>query len=283
MRRIRLNTVVGSPGLRKAFSSAKKLTRDIIRQKIIDKAAILNTDGYVAEIKDNLIQTVSEEDFIADLANGNGNELSSKFKALYSSSALCVNFFGYFTRHLSKFELLGEGNFKVGKFEAKLPTGLKGTAPNLDFFLENQTSIIGVESKFLEILSPKQPRFSSSYSDIFLNTLHLGLSEIMNHYRSDNSKTYLDTSQLIKHSIGLIRRKGDKNANLIYLYWEPINANEFYEYSQHKKELVDFADRMKAISSISFYYFTYVDFYTLFANNNLFTEHLTNFKNRYTL
>jgi hypothetical protein len=285
MGKINLKTVEESPGLKKVFSNRMKLTRKIIRQQIIDKSVTVNKDGYVAEVKDNLISTVLLEDFIDDLTNGNGNELKSKFKALYSSSALCVNYFGFFTRHLNKFVLLGESNFGVGKFEVKLPTGLKGTAPNLDFVLKNDSSIIGIESKFLELLTPKKPIFSLSYSDSFLNTVDKGLSKIVNHYRTNNGKTYCDTAQLIKHSIGLLKekKKGDKSAKLIYLYWEPINANEYYEYSQHKMELADFADRMKAISGLSFHYFTYFEFYTLFTNDSLFKQHLTNFKNRYLL
>jgi hypothetical protein len=156
-----------------------KLTRQTIRQKIIDKSLGVNKDGYVAEIQNNLISTVFVEDFIVDLSKGDGNELKSKFRALYSSSALCVNFFGFFTRHLDKFVVLGGSNFAVGKFEAKLPTGLKGTSPNLDFLLENDSSIIGIESKFLELLTPKQPKFPSSYSDSFLDTLDTALSKLL--------------------------------------------------------------------------------------------------------
>lgn len=279
---MKLDTIQKNPDLEKVFSNRSNLAREIIRQQIIGKSGIVSKNGYVAEIEDNLIPTVSKEDFIADLANANGNELESKFKALYSSSALCVNFFGYFKRHLDKLVLLGEGNFKVGRFEEKLSTGLKGTAPNLDFFLESDTSIIVFESKFLELLTPKQPKFSSSYSDSFLNALHPGLSQIVHHYRANSAKAYLDTAQLIKHSIGLLKKNDEKKrTKLIYLYWQPTNAHEFYEYSQHEKELVDFSKRMKAIPGLSFHYFTYRDFHTLFANISFFREHLTNFKNRY--
>src|ERR1044072_7340851 len=130
MGKINLTTIEESLGLKKVFSNRMTLTREIIRQQIIDKSRAIHKDGYVAEIKDNLIPTVLVEDFMEDLTNGNGNELKSKFKALYSSSALCVNYFGFFTRHLNKFVVLGESNFAVGKFEAKLSTGLKGTSPN---------------------------------------------------------------------------------------------------------------------------------------------------------
>lgn len=259
------------------------MTRDIIIQRLLDNSPTRHTDGYVADFTDNIIPTVSVDDFFDDLNNGDGNELKSKFKALYSSSALGVNFFGFFKRHLDKFSILGESDFTVGQFEKKLPTGLKGTSPNLDFYLESDKCIIGIESKFLEPLTPKQPNFSASYSDSFLDNLDNGLPKIVNHYREHNAATLLDTAQLIKHSIGLLNNKGDKRAKLIYVYWEPLNADDFYEYRQHKNELLDFADRIKIVSGISFHHMTYLDFYNLFANDNFFMQHLSNFKNKYLL
>ncbi len=286
MRKPKVNTskiAEESHGLIKEFSNRTKLTKKTIRQQIIDQSVTANKDGYVADIKDNLVSTILIDDFIDDLNNGNGNELKSKFKALYSSSALCVNFFGVFKRHLTKFFVLGESDFAVGKFEKKLPTGLKGTSPNLDFYLENDNCLIGIESKFLELLTPKQPKFSSSYSDIFLDNLDNGLPKIVNHYRTNNAKTYLDTAQLIKHSIGILNNKDGRRAKLVYVYWEPSYASDFYEYSQHKKELTDFADRIKIVSGISFHHFTYSDFFNLFSNDSFFKQHLSYFKNRYLL
>lgn len=259
------------------------MTKETIIKRLLDSSPTDHKDGYVNDFMDNLIPTISVDDFFDDLNDGDGNELKSKFKALYSSSALGVNFFGYFKRHLDKFAILGESNFTVGQFEKKLPTGLKGTSPNLDFYLENDNCIIGIESKFLEPLTPKQPNFSASYSDSFLDTLDSGLSKIVNHYRTKNASTLLDTAQLIKHSIGLLNNKGDKKAKLIYVYWQPLNADDFCEYAQHKNELADFADRIKIVSGISFYHLTYLDFYNLFANDNFFKQHLSNFKHKYLL
>jgi len=91
----------------------------------------------------------------------------------------------------------------------------------------------------------------------------------------------LDTAQLIKHSIGLLNNKGHKKAKLIYVYWEPLNADDFYEYGQHKKELADFSDKIKIVSGISFHHLTYLDFYNIFADDNLFKQHLANFKDKY--
>jgi hypothetical protein len=84
----------------------------------------------------------------------------------------------------------------VAQAEKKLPTGLKGTSPNLDFYLENKNAIIGIESKFLELLKPKQPKFSISYSNRFLTTLDSGLLTIVNHCPLGTSACFRSSLQM---------------------------------------------------------------------------------------
>ncbi len=258
-------------------------TLTIIRKRIIDQSSTPNNKGYVATISDNLVPTISLDDFYSDLESGNGNELKSKFRALYSSSALGVNFFGFFKRYRDEFSFEGESNFTVARFEKKLPTGLKGTSPNLDFYLETENSIIGIESKFLELLNPKQPKFSASYSTEFLTKIDKGLPKIVNHFRENSIPALLDTAQLIKHSIGLLNNKGKRSAKLIYVYWEPLNADHFPIYRQHKVELEDFSERVKGITGFSFSHFTYLDLYNKYITDILFKQHLDYFRDKYLL
>lgn len=256
------------------------LRKKIIKQ-LINNSVMSNEKGYLNHFKDNIISTILVDDFKTDLENGDGNELYGKFQALHSSSALGVNFFGFFKRHLNKFSVFGEKDFiENAQFEKKLPTGMS-RPPNLDFYLENEKYVIGFESKFLETLSKKQPEISPAYSDDLLSLVDKGFIEIVSHYRTNKKKSYLDTAQLIKHSIGLVKNKGNKKAKLIYIYWEPLNANEFPEYKQHKTELYEFSKLIKCISCIEFHHTTYLEFYNNFVNDNFFREHLEKFKDKY--
>jgi hypothetical protein len=259
------------------------MTRDSIIRQILDSSKIPHKDGYVADISDNLIPTILLEDFRADLDSGDGNELDSKFKALYSSSALGVNCFGFIKRYRDKFSFLGEDAFTCGQFEKKLPTGLKGKSPNLDFYLENKNCIIGFESKFLETLSPKRPSFSYSYSDSFLASLDNGLPAIVKYYRTNDSEQHLDTAQLIKHSIGLLNNKGKKHAKLIYIFWEPTDTNKYSEYKKHRDELDKFSTQMKNIEGLAFHYLTYKEFCDSLSENTFFRKHIDSFKEKYQL
>jgi hypothetical protein len=240
-----------------------------------------NESGYVDTVSMNLLPTVSVEDFQDDLKSGSGNELGSKFRAVYSSSALAVNFFGFFKKNLDQFSLLNESGFTRAQFEKKLYTGLGGTPPNLDFYLESTNSIIGIESKFLEPLSPKRPSFSNSYSELFLEKLDSGLPSLVRHYRETTTSTSLDTSQLIKHSMGLLNNKGSRSAKLVYVYWEPLNADQIPVYQKHQRELEDFSERMKDLSGLSFHSYSYNDLYNMYRSNVLFAQHLENFNERY--
>lgn len=257
------------------------MSRAKIIKQLISNSKKANEKGYLNHFEDNLISTVLVDDFKADLENGDGNELYGKFQALHSSSALGVNFFGFFKRNLNKFTIFGEKDFNDNaQFEMKVPTDMS-RPPNLDFYLESENYVIGFESKFLETLSRKKPEISTAYSDKLLSQVDKGFIEVVNHYRKNNELSHLDTAQLIKHSIGLIKNNKNKKVKLIYIYWEPINAIEFSVYQQHKKELHEFSERIKCVSGIEFHHTTYLEFYNNFIEDNFFKEHLEKFKEKY--
>ncbi|MBC7523282.1 MAG: hypothetical protein H7239_02430 [Flavobacterium sp.] len=257
------------------------MIRTKIIKQLVNSSEIANEKGYLNHFTDNLISTIILDDFKTDLENGDGNELYGKFQALHSSSALGVNFFGFFKRNLDKFTVFGEKDFNVNaQFEKKLPTGMS-RPPNLDFYLENENYVIGFESKFLETLSRKKPEISKAYSDELLSIVDEGFKNIISHYRKNNEKSYLDTAQLIKHSIGLIKNKGNKKAKLIYIYWEPLNAKEFSQYQQHRIELDEFSKLIKCVNGIEFHHTTYLEFYNQFESDKFLKQHLDNFKEKY--
>ncbi len=116
---------------------------------------------YTRHLQDNLIPGVETSDFWVDLDAGAGNELvdtpqaPAKFCAAFSSSALAVNSFGPFRHCPKNLNLIGLSGFNEAKFEKRLPTGLRGTDPHLDFYAAGPNGVVCVESKFLEILWPK--------------------------------------------------------------------------------------------------------------------------------
>ena len=134
-------------------------TRKQFEKEIIKKSDVHNTNGYVRNNEDNLIDGVSLDLFHNDLMQGSGNELISKFNALYSSSALAVNNFAIVKKALKGFSFLGYTGFTNSTFERQFKTGLTGTPPNLDFVIENDEVVIAFESTYLVLLDTKEVNF----------------------------------------------------------------------------------------------------------------------------
>jgi hypothetical protein len=137
-----------------------------IKQQIIGhhKNIGYKTDekGYLDTNEGNLIEIFPNWDEIQkELNNGDGGELKKRygFRAVHSSSALCVNNFALIKQHKNNVKLFGISGFTEAVFEKKFPTflGNNHRPANLDFYLENDNSRIGIESKFIEILKPKLP------------------------------------------------------------------------------------------------------------------------------
>ena len=262
------------------------MTRKYFESCIIKQSLIRNVNGYVSTIPDNLVEGITTDLFYADLIQGSGTELKSKFNALYSSSALAVNNFSIIKKYLTSFKFLDKTNFKECAFERKFITGLGGTPPNLDFIVESNTDLIAFESKYLEFLNKKEVKFADSYNIKRLNYLNEFWFQLIENYRG--VKLHLDVAQLIKHCIGLINytKQADnshKNITLVYIYWTPTNADDFVAFKSHLDELVLFTNKLKKQSEIRFESITYQDFWNHYKTDEIYNDHFEKLNQRYNL
>lgn len=243
----------------------------------------LDDRGYVARPELNLLPEVQLEDFRADLAQGSGDELAGKFLAAHSSSALAVNTFGPWRSNPQSLQLLGQTGFTALQFERKCPTGLPGIPPNLDLVLESPGAVIGVESKFLEILEPKAPKFNDSYTPENLPQLEPCWADLMAALRI-GPKQYLDAAQLVRHYLGLRKRPEFKGRKiyLLYLFWEPVNWREFPEYRQHRTELAAFQAQVRD-SDVTFIWRSYPELWNQWQQLRLRPTHVQALQQRYLL
>lgn len=287
--RIRLWPMLGTGLLLARFASAQEVsTADRARQAIGQRfqeisAEKLDARGYVARPEQNLVPGVRLEDFRADLEQGSGDELAGKFCAAHSSSALAVNTFGPWRQDPQSLRLLGQTGFTALQFERKCPTGLPGIPPNLDLLLESPGAVIGVESKFLEILKPKQPRFNDSYRPENLPQLEPCWAQLMESLQT-GPKQYLDAAQLVRHYLGLRKRPEFKGRKiyLLYLFWEPENWSEFPEYRQHRIELAAFQARIRD-SEVTFAWRPYSELWNQWRKLGLRPGHIQTLQQRYIL
>lgn len=240
-------------------------TRAKFENYIVRNTKIENVNGYVRDYRNNVLDIIDSSEYENDLMEGAGSELRSKFSALYSSSALVVNCFSSIKRNFSEIEFLGYKNFTNARFEREFYTGLGGTPPTLDFCLENNNIVIGVESKYLELLRMKEAKFTDSYFKS--NEILPEYLDLITLYHG--KKGFLDSAQLIKHCLGLSRyaRINRKKAILVYVYWKPENYSDYQEYYKHEQEIMLFKQRIKSIESIQFVDMTYKEIWNHYLNN----------------
>jgi len=205
----------------------------------------LSEKGYVTTPEENLLPGVLLGQFVADLEQGDGNELDSKFLAAQSSSALAVNCFAPFKDEIIDLSLLGTNGFEAFQFEKKCPTGLRsGNAPNLDIVAEGKAHVVAIESKCTEYFGTKPAKFAPAYAAQIQDERRQSawFGEMLQLDAGAVSYRFLDAAQLIKHAYGVARCFKGKSVTLVYLYWEPENATEFPEFEAHREEISRFGE-----------------------------------------
>ncbi len=206
---------------------------------------VLDEKGYVGEASQNLIEGVRLVDFEADLRQGDGNEMEGKFRAAHSSSALAVNAFARFKSDPTVLNLLGIDGFTGLSFERKCPHGLAGRrSPNLDVVADDPNRVVAIESKCLEHLSPHVAKFSPAYDNDIKDGRRqtAWFREMLRLVEGPRTYRWLDAAQLVKHAFGLSYTFLDRPVTLLYLFWEPSNPEAFPNFSEHRAEIVRFAE-----------------------------------------
>lgn len=200
-------------------------------------------DGYAPCWEHNLMDGLPLADISADLGSGAGRELDGKLRAAHSSAALAVNAFGPWRTDPSSLCLGGITGFHSVRFEATRPTGLGGTVPHLDLLAEGDLPV-AVESKCTEWMGPKRAVFSSSYDRLKPAHGHSPWFTQMQQLRASPDRyKFLDAGQIVKHALGSLNCYGTRKVRLVYLYWEPRNAENWPECQKHRTEADDMAAR----------------------------------------
>lgn len=253
-------------------------------------------EGYLDDWRDNLIEGVTAADFEADLRRGAGNELTdrpdepAKFRAAYSSSALAVNTFAPFRRQPERLSLAGITGFDALEFEYPCDNGLVGTNPHFDLFARTATTVIAVESKFLEPLRQQAAQFSDQYSRPFMGTADRPRiaeepwARMYARLRSDpQTYRHLDAAQLVKHYLGLRHSFSTHERTLVYLHWEPANAADLAVYRDLRLEINDFAAAVAGCDT-RFVALSYPSLWREWQQNRAcmdMTKHLERLRQRY--
>ena len=235
-------------------------------------------DGRLDELRELVVPTIKDEELdqaLSDIARGDGQELRwttrsdgtprpPDIHSIFSSSGAALNNFGPWRLAPNSLHLHDETDFSQLRFEEKLRIFRGGRAPNLDVLLYDDKRVFAVESKLCEHLTPgKRAKFQESYERVgpFGDQSWAALYQMLKD--KPERFSYLDVGQLVRHYWGLAKQtsKGrsphaGKRAMLIYLYWEPDDADKHKACLAHRLEVADFsqlvADRKIPFASMTF-------------------------------
>ena len=226
--------------------SLRKAQRDWATRHMVS----LDEAGYCTDPTLNLPWLT--EAIRADFDAADGQEFGSaarrgKIAALHSSSALAVNFFGYWveqTRRDRLAKVLPIADVAEMRFEQKFPTGVGPRSPNLDVVLYSRTNaLLAIESKYCESFG--SPKKASALQDKYFPKgialwTAVGLSGAQNAaetLRANMPFRYLDAPQLLKHLLGLGNRGGEWHLMLLW-YVPPDLESEFETEAREFRHLL---------------------------------------------
>jgi hypothetical protein len=221
----------------------KALTERLARQVRLDGS------GYCVRAEGNLVASVRPgvwQRARQALAGGKGDELASKFRAPYSSSALAVNTFGPLLEAVSL-----PGPLQVAgavTFEQQRSAWAGGYWPTLDVIVEADGSPVRlfVESRCTEFLRKGHPDFSEAF--VKHASQRLGAAAVRTFERlvaDPDVFDPLDARQLAKHFLAANRAVVDSAhafaVVLLCVWWEPENASEHSVFQNHRDAVTTFA------------------------------------------
>jgi hypothetical protein len=245
---------------------------------------------YCSSVSKNIFDGL-HENTKEQFDKADGNELKdgrypAKMKALFSSSALCVNLFQYFADGNGKNDakelliacklITHECNEQIIiEFEKKFETGI--STPNLDVVIGiGESQLIAIESKFTEPYSKHDKKkfnfiqekygrkklwrnAGNLFSKLGFDTESIktirykekGKEKIIKGWPIFNKYHYLDAAQLIKHILGvtnsLKNNIEEKNTEITLVYlWYDAFGTEG---AMHREEIEDFRKTIEDATS----------------------------------
>jgi len=203
---------------------------------------------YTSRLGENLFQPLNQAT-LNEFKNADGNELTTKMRALHSSSAVCVNVFDYWRSQADLTPIAqacrrSPHGLTQLRFEQKLTIDNSfARAPNIDLLMEytgrKDLQAVGVESKFGEPYGGSHTGMSAKY--LKLPALWRGWTHTEQLAQEISPKDgrfrRLHAAQLIKHALGLRKTYGRSGFVLLYLWTDaPCQAADV-----HRAEIADFA------------------------------------------
>lgn len=207
------------------------LLQENLRQQI--GADAFGSDGRLIDWRHGLIET------LADLREAEALQLFDPVRLCQpeTATAMALNSFLPWRARTDTLRLAGHGPFDELRFAARCPTGVRGTPPLLDLLATNGERLVAVTARGPEVLGGKRSRLAAAYNDIHLGSDMSGWQALLDGlHRAPGRFRHADAASLLKHAIGLSRTFPNHRMTLLYLFWEPLGADNL-AFRRHRSEL----------------------------------------------
>ena len=219
----------------------------------------LDGRGYTLSLEENLLPGITRSEIEAEFTAGAGNELAGKMQAPWSSAVLAVNAFVPWRKSVSQLSLNGIQGFTSLDLEKQCPNGVSRIPPHLDVLLSHDSQKFGVESKCMEFLTVKRTEVSPRYCRLKDKGDRRAASKWFEALANVHEFRLLDAYQLIKHYLGLAHEYPNSPLTLVYIFWEPANADQEPVFAQHRRELIAFSLLVQGDVTCSFKWLPYAE------------------------
>ncbi len=189
-------------------------------------------DGRIRRVSDLLIDGIADHQLPDSIDR-------TRLKSPHSAATLAVNSFLLWQRAPDQLPLAGWVGFDAVQFEVRCPTGLRGTPPHLDLLALREGVAVAVTVRCIEYLSRRKSAVAPSYDRLLAATPALGFWQpVLQELRlRPTMYRHVDVGGLVKYALALGRTFPDRKTTLLYLFWEPLNADQFEEFGSHRAEL----------------------------------------------
>jgi hypothetical protein len=212
---------------------------------------VIATDGRIRGIGDLLIEGIVSEQLPGSID-------PTRLRSPDSAAALAVNSFLPWRDATDQLPLAGWIGFDAVQFDVRCPTGLRGTPPHLDLLALRVEIAVAVTVRCIEYLSRRKTSVAPSYDRLLAATPGLDpWRRQLERLRAEPRRyRHVDLGALIKFAVALGRTFPERLTALLYLFWEPLDADCFEEFGRHREELSELQEAVKGgrvtFSAISF-------------------------------